>query len=413
MKSLRLLTVLLLFLVAERQGYGLVVDGVDLTDIRTRCKNVTCVKPDCPYPIFDANNECCLTCPTQRDLVNTLPPPLPTRPPPCSRGNSTECPDVFCPVPIIRCDCCKTCKQDCRVTLCARPSCPNPIVPPGECCGQCETDCTVVDCAPLDCPVANQTHKPGVCCPSCIESDFDGNDTDSLNASCPDHFCPNPVDCGGCMTCRQDCRAVTCLVPPCPNPIVPPGECCGTCEGDCRRVRCARPLCANPTYKPGACCPTCDDDICKFHGCVSSSSNDTWQPSHCTTCRCSHDKQSVMCVGTPCAIFNCSGRPLRTVPGNCCPTCDYGISDKKCGVVQLKEKTVNVRRRSQRITTTITLHQCDKPFIKKGNNIISCVPVYGRRRKKLPIHQRPHIKYRDVIKCKQVRWSSTCDLFIQ
>lgn len=415
MRSLQLLAVsLLFFFIFERQGHALVVDGVDLTHIRARCKNVTCVKPNCPYPIFDDNDECCLTCPPRRGLP--LDPTLPPQPPPC--GNSTEeCPDTFCPVPIIRCDCCKTCKQDCRLVLCARAPCPNPIIPPGECCGQCETDCTLVDCAPLDCPVANQTHKPGACCPSCVESDVDSNDTDTPDASCPDHFCPNPVDCNGCKTCRMDCRAVTCVVPTCPNPVVAPGECCGTCERDCRTVRCARPLCVNPTYKPGACCPSCDDDICKYSGCVSNpGSNDTtWKPDQCTTCRCSSDGQSrsVGCVGTPCSYFNCSGRPLRTVPGNCCPTCDYGVSDKKCGVVPLEERDMSVQRGNRVINTTITIHQCDKPFIKRGNKIISCVPKFGRRKKKLPRDQRPHIRYRDVVKCKPVRWSTTCDLFVE
>lgn len=335
---------------------------------------------------------------------------LPLLPPPCN--NSMECPDTFCPVPIIRCDCCKTCKEDCRVRLCPIPSCPNPIIPPGECCGECETDCTLVDCVPLECPVANQTHKPGACCPSCIESDIDSNDNDTLlNASCPDHFCPNPVDCNGCKTCRMDCRAVTCLRPTCPNPIVPPGECCGTCETDCRAVRCARPLCGNPTYKPGACCPTCDDDdVCKFRGCVSAS-DDVWRPDHCTSCRCSSDGQSVTCLGTPCEYFNCT--PFRTVPGNCCPTCDYGIRDRKCGVVPLKQMTITVKRRSRRVTRTVTLHQCDKPFIKKGNSIFSCVPKRGRRKEKLPQNLRPHIRYEDVIRCKPVRWTKTCNLFVQ
>lgn len=404
MESLQLVAVLVFsFFIVEQQVYALVVDGVDLTHLRARCKNVTCVKPDCPYPIFDDNNECCLTCPS-RGL--TLPPP----PPPC--GNTTQCPDAFCPVPIIRCDCCKTCKQDCRVTLCAKAPCPNPIIPPGECCGQCETDCTLVDCTELECPVANQTHKPGACCPSCIEAGVDSNDTDPLNVSCPDHFCPNPIDCNGCKTCRMDCRAVTCAVAPCPNPLVPPGECCGTCETDCRTVRCGRPLCSNPTYKPGACCPSCDDDICKFTGCINYTTYGTWQPDHCTHCKCSRDGQYISCVGTPCSYSNCSGRPFRTVPGNCCPTCDYGIPDKKCGVVPAGEKSVTVRRRSRMITTKITIHQCDKPFIKKNDKIFSCVPKIGKRKKKMPRSLRPHIKYQDVIKCKPVLWSSTCDQFI-
>ena len=382
---------------------------MDLVRVRTRCKNVTCVKPNCPYPIFDDNNKCCFTCPPYRGvpIEITLPPP----PPPC--GNSTEpCPDAFCPLPIVRCDCCKTCKQDCRVTLCPRPSCPNPIIPPGECCGECETDCTLVDCAPLECPVANQTHQPGACCPSCAASD--NNVTEFLNISCPDHFCPNPIDCNGCKTCRQDCRAVTCIIPPCPNPLVPPGECCGTCETDCRTVRCARPLCVNPTYKPGACCPTCDDDVCKLSGCVSNKFNNTWQPDQCTTCRCSRDGQSIGCLGTPCGFFNCSGRPFRTVPGNCCPTCDYGISDKKCGVVAMGERTISVTRRSRTIDVQVTVHQCDKQFVKRGNTVFSCVPIHGQKRKRLPLRgQRSFVRYQDVIKCKRVCWSSTCDLFIQ
>lgn len=410
MGAFQLLTVLLLsFLAVERQGKALVVDGVDVTHFRTRCENVTCVTPNCAYPIFDDNNECCLTCPS-RGIE--LPPPSP----PC--GNTTECPDTFCPEPIIRCDCCKTCKQDCRLVRCGRPSCRNPVIPPGECCGQCETDCRLVDCASLECPMANQTHKPGACCPSCKEDDDDDDDddddSDSPKAFCPDRFCPNPVNCSGCKTCRFDCRAVTCLRPPCPNPIVAPGECCGTCESDCRTVRCARPLCTNPTYKPGACCPTCDDDVCKFIGCVSSTSNDTWQPNQCTRCRCSSDGESLVCLGTPCQFQNCSGgRPFRTVPGNCCPTCDYGIPDKKCGVAPVEERTITIRRNSRRITITITLHQCDKPFVKRGGKIFSCVPKFGRRRKILPRRHRPHYRYRDVIRCKPVRWSSTCDLFVK
>ena len=382
---------------------------MNVTHFRTMCKKVKCAKANCAYPIIDVNNQCCLTCPPNSDPLRPpfLNATLPPSPPSCD--NSTKCPDTFCPLPIIRCDCCKTCKQDCRVILCPKPSCRNPVIPPGECCGKCETDCRLVDCADLECPPANWTYKPGACCPSCKELNVTSNDTNRPNVSCPDHFCPNPIDCNGCKTCRQDCRAVSCIVPPCPNPIVAPGECCGTCERDCRTVRCGRPLCVNPTYKPGACCPSCEDDVCKFRGCVVNASAGIWKPDHCTTCRCASNGTAISCVGTPCGVFNCSGRRLRTVPGNCCPTCDYGIPDRKCGVVPHKKRSIIVRRGSKLITTTIILHKCDKSFIKKRNKILSCVPKYGKRIKQ----GQPNIKYWDVIRCRPIHWSATCELFVQ
>ncbi|XP_065912478.1 uncharacterized protein DDB_G0274171-like [Dysidea avara] len=383
MTGILFVPLLLFFLFADNLhlANALEVDGVDVTHFRTR-----------------------------RGNESVSPVPFPTLPPPCD--GSAECPDVFCPVPIVRCDCCKTCKQDCRVVFCARPPCPNPIIPPGECCGQCEADCTLVDCAPLDCPIANQTHKPGACCPTCIEDDED-DDMPQPDVHCPDTFCPNPVNCSGCLTCRQDCRVVSCLRPSCPNPIVPPGECCGTCNQDCRLVRCARPLCSNPTHKPGECCPTCDESVCNFKGCVSGGKDPSWQPDQCTRCRCSSDKQSFMCVGTPCAHFDCGDKPFRTVPGNCCPTCDQGIPDDMCGVVPREERIVTVRSRGRRFTGTIVLHKCDKSFIQRDDTIFSCVPTNGRRTVRLSVGRRQkRYKYRDVTECNAVPWSETCDLFV-
>lgn len=330
--------------------------------------------------------------------------------------NSTaHCPDTFCPVPVIRCDCCKLCAEDCRKVVCPETTCLKPIIPPGECCGTCETNCTQVNCVPLKCPSSDQIYKPGACCPSC-KSDIDGDDgaNNETTAFCLDAFCPNPINCHGCLTCRQDCRAVSCARPSCPNPIVPPGECCGHCEKDCSTVRCAKPLCRHPKYEPGACCPTCDNSTCKFEGCVTEGENPSWQPNQCVTCRCSNDNQSLSCTPTHCTRLDCGRNPSRVVPGNCCPTCDYGVPDDECGVAPFKPKNITVRSRFGRLRRTVMLHQCDKPFIRKDGTLFSCVPKNDIIRSSISLGDREiaRFKYTDVVSCSAKPWSKTCDLFI-
>lgn len=278
---------------------------------------------------------------------------------------------------------------DCRLVLCARPNCSNPVTPKGQCCPICPPDCTLVQCAAPDCP--NPVTLPGKCCPEC-----------------------------------PDCSAILCLKPPCPNPVTLPGKCCPVCPLDCSTVLCPRPLCANPTLKPGQCCPSCDDSNCKFKGCVSFLPNGDarWAPTPCSLCRCNKELNQQFCATFDCFFpskEDCFGHPVITKPNECCPTCDFGVPDNKCKVVpQLfgrQNITVSATPGAKSCSKAIVKSTCDKFVFRSGGEKFRCDPVEGRRLlrfgKRCPLNK---ATYTDVTRCKVVRDDSVvagCDLTVE
>ncbi len=226
-------------------------------------------------------------------------------------------------------------------------------------------------------------------------------------------------------TGKVDCSAVLCLRPSCPNPVVPPGECCGVCETDCRTVRCAQPLCANPVKPPGRCCPSCENSGCKFEGCVNFQPDGsvTWAPSPCFQCQCFENE-------TICAIIDCFGlteddcfgRPVITRPWECCPSCDFGTRSDTCTVVPVPKTAGGVRNITvsdgyTSCSKKVFQHTCNVRGFRKNGKTFVCRP---RERKR-------HVKfgkecplctgfYRDVQRCVAVQDESEiigCDILLE
>ena len=200
---------------------------------------------------------------------------------------------------------------------------------------------------------------------------------------------------------------------------------------DCRRAKCPfPPLCANPYIPPGECCPSCENSGCMFKGCVqfigeldpeSGSLPVQWKPEGCITCTCQNN--NTLCGGLGCPVGfppppdPCFGYPTTTKPWECCPVCDFGISDTKCGVVPAQNRTFSLKSGDSICSETVVEHRCDKRGIltRRGKRF-ACEPVYRKRQVEItgcvPF---THVSYQDVVRCKKVQDNDLdvgCDLFI-
>ncbi|KAM9650369.1 kielin/chordin-like protein [Trichechus inunguis] len=260
---------------------------------------------------------------------------------------------------------------DCPPTTCARPQ-----LGPGQCCPRCP-DCILekqvfVDgqsfshprdscqecqcqegrahCQPRACPRAPCAHPlPGACCQNdCSGCAFAGKEypsgADFPHPSDPCRLCR-------CLSGNVQCLARRCQPLSCPEPVLPPGECCPQCPvaahagcpraggaapahhqehfslpGDscrrclcldgsvsCQRLPCPPALCPHP--RQGPCCLACDG--CSYQGKELASGERIPSPSvPCHVCLCWEG--SVNCEPRTCAPARCPF-PAR---GDCCPACD-------------------------------------------------------------------------------------------
>ncbi|ERE89489.1 kielin/chordin-like protein [Cricetulus griseus] len=263
----------------------------------------------------------------------------------------------------------------CSSVNCPATTCTKPQSGPGQCCPKCP-DCILetqvfVDgerfphprdpcqechcqegqahCQPRACPSAPCGHPlPSTCCRTdCKGCAFGGkeypNGADFPHPTDPCRLCR-------CLGGNAQCLARRCPPLSCPEPVLPPGECCPQCpdapagcpqSGDavparhqehffppgdpcsrclcldgsvsCRRLPCPPAPCAHP--RRGPCCPSCDG--CLYQGKEFASGQRFPSPSiACHVCLCWEG--SVNCEPKACAPAQCPF-PARE---DCCPTCD-------------------------------------------------------------------------------------------
>ncbi|XP_053464571.1 kielin/chordin-like protein isoform X2 [Nycticebus coucang] len=261
---------------------------------------------------------------------------------------------------------------DCPPTTCARPQsgpnqccprCPDCILEkqvfvdgesfshPGDFCKECQCQEGHARCQHRACPRPLCAHPlPGTCCQNdCSGCAFGGkeypNGADFPHPTDPCRLCR-------CLSGNVQCLARRCPPLPCPEPLLPPGECCPQCPaaspaascllpggavpahhqeyfyppGDpcrrclcldgavsCQRLPCPPAPCAHPPQGP--CCPSCDG--CLYQG-KEFASGERF-PSPTTACHlCLCWEGSVSCERQACAPVQC---PFPT-RDDCCPACD-------------------------------------------------------------------------------------------
>ncbi|KAK7813865.1 hypothetical protein U0070_002515, partial [Myodes glareolus] len=263
----------------------------------------------------------------------------------------------------------------CSLVNCPSTTCAKPQNGPGQCCPKCP-DCVLetqmfVDgesfphprdpcqeclcqegqarCQPRACPSAPCGHPlPSTCCRTdCKGCAFGGkeypNGADFSHPTDPCRLCH-------CLSGNVQCLARRCPPLSCPEPVLPPGECCPQCRdvpagcprsgdavparhqehffppGDpcsrclcldgsvsCQRLPCPPAPCTHP--RRGPCCPSCDG--CLYQGKEFATGERFPSPSiACHVCLCWEG--SVNCEPRACAPAQCPF-PARE---DCCPTCD-------------------------------------------------------------------------------------------
>ncbi len=195
---------------------------------------------------------------------------------------------------------------------------------------------------------------------------------------------------------------------------------------DCSAVQCPGPLCANPVVPKGECCGTCENSNCKFKGCVNflpDGGGVRWAETPCFVCQCDVERNQQFCFIIDCLFptkEQCFGRPVITRPNECCPTCDFGIPSRRCGLVpQLfgqKNITVSASDTTRSCTEEVVTRGCDKFGFRVGKKRFRCQEVKGKRLvrfdKNCPLCVGT---YTDSVRCKAVRDDDLivgCDLIV-
>lgn len=203
-------------------------------------------------------------------------------------------------------------------------------------------------------------------------------------------------------------------------PPPPPPHCWGK--------RCPRPLCANPVTPPGQCCPSCENSNCKFKGCVNfrPGGGVRWAETPCIVCQCDVARNQKFCFIIDCFFptrEQCFGRPVITRPNECCPTCDFGVPPRRCGLVPQVFGRQNITVSSQpgfgrrNCTEQVVRKGCDKIGFRAGKRRFRCQPIKGKRLVRFDQSCPLCVgTYRDNVRCRAVRDDDLivgCDLIVK
>ncbi|XP_039769314.1 kielin/chordin-like protein [Ornithorhynchus anatinus] len=290
---------------------------------------------------WEPEGQPCHTC----SCVRGLPVCGPVLCPPPTCQHPTQMPGACCPK-------CQSCTFRHRVYANGQN-----FTDPDSPCQTCHCQDGTVQCSPIDCPpttCARPQTVPGQCCPKCpdclLEKQVfvDGESFSSPRDPCQECQCR-----GGSVHCQS--RA--CPEAPCAHPL--PGTCCqSNCNGcdfagkeypngaefphptdrcrlchcingnvQCLRRRCPPLSCPEPFLPPGDCCPQCPAPPagCPRPGSPPARHQEQFSPPRdpCRRCLCLNGSTS--CQRLPCAPVPCT-HPLQ---GACCPSCDGCLYDGK------------------------------------------------------------------------------------
>ncbi|XP_073683597.1 cysteine-rich motor neuron 1 protein-like [Garra rufa] len=334
---------------------------------------------DCPFG-FQQDPSGCLLC---QCVSNETCPDVSTY---CSlecpmgyEKDSYGCEVCECSVSAPKCrpmTCSKTCpygymrnKHGCEMCRCVR-------CPPFTCDKHCSDGyrksrkgCSVCECKDADRRVSSTSASVTASSSFCLTAGgrrFE--EGDGWHDGCRDCYCHSG---------REMCVLITCPVPTCTHPVIPPEQCCPACEDEsgsgqpegpdlvvcraaggelyvegetwrldectrctCRQGRvlcdseaCPPLLCHTPVRSKDSCCYVCPEDKqrpvngSRQESCVSSAGEilrdgDSWKPNACSSCVCRNG--SVRCFSQQCPAADCRIPVLRK--GQCCPQCMLEIS---------------------------------------------------------------------------------------
>jgi hypothetical protein len=99
------------------------------------------------------------------------------------------------------------------------------------------------------------------------------------------------------------------------------------------------------------------------------------------------------------------GYKVKRIDGECCPVCDYNISDDSCGVIKLKTQSLKVVMDSDDCIAEVLIHSCDKKVARVNGRLRRCKATRGNKQVDLQSHSNPRCRniktvvYRDVMDC--------------
>jgi hypothetical protein len=168
-------------------------------------------------------------------------------------------------------------------------------------------------------------------------------------------------------------------------------------------LTCADPV-SDPNHsRPGCSSMNCDNSKCKFRGCVHYGAfGPQWMPDPCTICSCQLKRES--CTKIECEEkLECYGYPTGVKEGECCPSCDFGVPEDKCGMIPTGYKSLYAALGDQNCQKDVLLHGCNRKFIaEKNGKFYHCKPVVTTHAVemgegcKADIHQ---VTYMDTARC--------------
>lgn len=119
---------------------------------------------------------------------------------------------------------------------------------------------------------------------------------------------------------------------------------------------------------------------CPMRGCIKSGAfGVTWRPEPCKTCFCDADGRE-QCYEQRCPPLDCFGYPNKTEPWACCPVCDFGVPDDRCGVVPTSRKALYVSLGDAQCRTEVVTQDCNKPVVYRDRKWYKCVAKPKRNR---------------------------------
>lgn len=119
---------------------------------------------------------------------------------------------------------------------------------------------------------------------------------------------------------------------------------------------------------------------CPMRGCIKSGAfGVTWRPEPCTTCYCDAEGRE-RCYERRCPKLDCFGYPNKTEPWACCPVCDFGVPDDRCGAVPARREALYVALGDAQCHAEVVTQDCNKRVVYRDGEWYKCVAAQKRNR---------------------------------